>query len=52
MSTGGVILVALAIACEMQVAAPVMKKALAGFTGVKRRFTKTGEAAGVIQPAR
>ncbi len=40
-------LVALAIAAEMGVAAPVMKKALSGFAGVKRRFTKTGEAAGV-----
>ncbi|MBP7721383.1 MAG: UDP-N-acetylmuramate--L-alanine ligase [Alphaproteobacteria bacterium] len=40
-------LVALAVACEMKVAPPIMKKALAGFTGVKRRFTKTGEAAGV-----
>ncbi|MGB4057902.1 MAG: UDP-N-acetylmuramate--L-alanine ligase [Alphaproteobacteria bacterium] len=40
-------LAALAIAAEMKVAAPVMKKALAGFSGVKRRFTKTGEAGGV-----
>ncbi len=40
-------LVALAIACEMGVPAPIMKKSLAGFTGVKRRFTKTGEAVGV-----
>jgi UDP-N-acetylmuramate--alanine ligase len=40
-------LVALAIAAEMGVAAPLMKKGLAAFTGVKRRFTKTGEANGV-----
>ena len=35
-------LAALCIAYEMNVAAPIMKKALEGFTGVKRRFTKTG----------
>ncbi len=40
-------LAALTIAHEMGVAPPVMKKALAGFSGVKRRFTKTGEAGGV-----
>ncbi len=40
-------LVALAIAKEMGVAAPVMKKALSNFTGVKRRFTKTGESHGI-----
>ena len=40
-------LAALAIAHEMGVAAPIMKKALAGFTGVKRRFTKTGESHGI-----
>ncbi len=39
--------VALAIAQEMGVKAPVMKKALGGFTGVKRRFTKTGESHGI-----
>jgi hypothetical protein len=33
---------ALSIAYEMKVAPPIMKKALAAFTGVKRRFTKTG----------
>ncbi|MBL4804455.1 MAG: UDP-N-acetylmuramate--L-alanine ligase [Alphaproteobacteria bacterium] len=40
-------LVALAIAQEMGVKPPIMKKALENFTGVKRRFTKTGEANGV-----
>ncbi len=40
-------LVALAIAHEMGVPAPILKKGLAGFTGVKRRFTKTGESHGI-----
>lgn len=40
-------LVALAIAYEMGVEAPIMKKALSSFTGVKRRFTKTGESHGI-----
>ncbi len=40
-------LAALAIAQEMKMPVPLMKKALAGFGGVKRRFTKTGEANGV-----
>ena len=40
-------LVALAIAHEMGVPAPTLKKGLAAFTGVKRRFTKTGESHGV-----
>jgi UDP-N-acetylmuramate--alanine ligase len=40
-------LAALAIGQEMGIAAPVMKKALAHFSGVKRRFTKTGETHGV-----
>ncbi|MCB9982484.1 MAG: UDP-N-acetylmuramate--L-alanine ligase [Rhodospirillales bacterium] len=35
-------LAALAIAYEMGVPHAIMKKALAGFTGVKRRFTRTG----------
>lgn len=39
--------VALAIAHEMGVKPPIMKKALAGFAGVKRRFTKTGESHGI-----
>lgn len=40
-------LVALTIAQEMGVKPPIMKKALENFTGVKRRFTKTGEVQGV-----
>ena len=40
-------LVALSIAYEMGVKPPIMKKSLAGFTGVKRRFTKTGESHGI-----
>ncbi|GJL86086.1 MAG: UDP-N-acetylmuramate--L-alanine ligase [Micavibrio sp.] len=40
-------LVALAIAKEMNTPPPVMKKALSSFTGVKRRFTKTGESHGI-----
>jgi len=40
-------LAAIAIANEMDIAAPIMKKALADFSGVKRRFTKTGESNGI-----
>ncbi len=40
-------LVALAIANEMNVAPPIMKKVLSNFAGVKRRFTKTGEVNGI-----
>jgi UDP-N-acetylmuramate--alanine ligase len=40
-------LVSLAIAHQMGVKPPIMKKALSGFTGVKRRFTKTGESHGI-----
>lgn len=40
-------LVALAIAHEMGVEAPILKKGIGSFTGVKRRFTKTGESHGV-----
>ncbi len=40
-------LAALAIAQEMKMPVPLMKGALAGFGGVKRRFTKTGEAGGI-----
>ncbi|MCB1650809.1 MAG: UDP-N-acetylmuramate--L-alanine ligase [Alphaproteobacteria bacterium] len=40
-------LVALAIAKQMEVPAATMKKALSGFSGVKRRFTKTGESHGI-----
>ena len=40
-------LAALAVACKMNVPVATMKKALAGFSGVKRRFTKTGESNGM-----
>jgi len=40
-------LVALAIAHEMGAAPPMLKKGIGSFTGVKRRFTKTGETHGV-----
>ena len=40
-------LVALAIANEMDVPDAVMKRALDSFTGVKRRFTKTGAPNGI-----
>ncbi|MCM2343979.1 MAG: UDP-N-acetylmuramate--L-alanine ligase [Alphaproteobacteria bacterium] len=40
-------LAALAVAIKMEVPVATMKRALAGFSGVKRRFTKTGEAHGL-----
>ncbi len=40
-------LAALGIAHEMDMPAAVMKSALANFSGVKRRFTKTGEINGI-----
>ncbi len=40
-------LVALGVAKEMSVPPATMKKALANFGGVKRRFTKTGEVDGI-----
>jgi UDP-N-acetylmuramate--alanine ligase len=40
-------LAAIVIAQEMTIADDVLRRALAGFEGVKRRFTKTGEAGGV-----
>lgn len=40
-------LAALAIAQEMRIAPPLMKAALANFSGVKRRFAKTGETSGI-----
>lgn len=40
-------LAALAIARKMGMAAASMKNALSNFSGVKRRFTKTGEAGGI-----
>jgi len=41
------VLAALAVAQEMRIAPPLMKNALANFSGVKRRFTKTGTVGGV-----
>ena len=38
---------AIAVAHELGVSAAAIKKALAGFGGVKRRFTRTGEAGGI-----
>ena len=40
-------LAAVAIALEMDVDEQTLKSAFAGFRGVKRRFTKTGESAGI-----
>lgn len=40
-------LAALAIGKEMGAAVPTLKKGLASFNGVKRRFTKTGEVNGI-----
>lgn len=40
-------LAAIAVGQEMKIADDVLVAALAGFAGVKRRFTKTGEAGGV-----
>jgi UDP-N-acetylmuramate--alanine ligase len=40
-------LAAVAIAVEMEIDASTIRSALAGFRGVKRRFTKTGEAGGI-----
>ena len=40
-------LAAVAVAYEMGVDEQVLRRALAGFKGVKRRFTKTGEAGGI-----
>jgi UDP-N-acetylmuramate--alanine ligase len=40
-------LAAIAIASEMGIKETVLRRALEGFTGVKRRFTKVGEANGV-----
>ena len=41
-------LAAIAVATEMGVDDVTLRKGLAGFGGVKRRFTKTGEAKGVV----
>jgi UDP-N-acetylmuramate--alanine ligase len=40
-------LAAIAVAAEMEIGEPQIKAALAGFAGVKRRFTNTGTAGGV-----
>ncbi len=40
-------LAAIAIACEMEVDEQTIRTALVGFKGVKRRFTRTGEAGGI-----
>ncbi len=40
-------LAAIAVAQEMGLPDDVIRRALAGFSGVKRRFTKTGEAHGI-----
>ncbi len=40
-------LAAIAVAHGMGIGEPAIRKALAGIKGVKRRFTKTGEAAGL-----
>ena len=40
-------LAAVAVAEELNIPEAVLRKALAGFRGVKRRFTKTGEVAGI-----
>lgn len=40
-------LAAVAVGLEMYVSDDVLRAAFAGFGGVKRRFTKTGEAAGI-----
>jgi UDP-N-acetylmuramate--alanine ligase len=41
-------LAAIAVGLELEIEEPVLRKALANFAGVKRRFTKTGEVGGVI----
>ena len=40
-------LAAIAVATEMEIDEAQIKAALAGFAGVKRRFSKTGEAGGI-----
>ena len=41
-------LAAVAIASEMRIDDEVLRRALSGFEGVKRRFTRTGEENGII----
>jgi UDP-N-acetylmuramate--alanine ligase len=40
-------LAAIAVGIEMEIAEDVIRSALLGFKGVKRRFTRTGEAGGI-----
>ena len=40
-------LAAIAVALEMEIGEAQIKASLAGFAGVKRRFTKTGESGGI-----
>jgi UDP-N-acetylmuramate--alanine ligase len=40
-------LAAIAVAIEMEIPEPQIKAAIGAFAGVKRRFTKTGEAGGI-----
>jgi UDP-N-acetylmuramate--alanine ligase len=40
-------LAAIAVGLEMEIDQPTLQNALLGFKGVKRRFTKTGEAGGI-----
>jgi UDP-N-acetylmuramate--alanine ligase len=40
-------LAAIAVATEMEISEQQIKTALAGFAGVKRRFTKTGDTGGI-----
>ena len=40
-------LAAIAVGVEMEIDEETIRSALAGFKGVKRRFTKTGEAGGI-----
>jgi len=41
-------LAAVAVAIEMEINEPTIQSAFAGFRGVKRRFTKTGESGGIV----
>jgi UDP-N-acetylmuramate--alanine ligase len=41
-------LAAVAIASEMEIDDATLRSAFAGFRGVKRRFTRTGEAGGIV----
>ncbi|MBV9736243.1 MAG: UDP-N-acetylmuramate--L-alanine ligase, partial [Acidisphaera sp.] len=41
-------LAAIAVGVEMEIDEATLRAAIAGFRGVKRRFTKTGEAGGIV----